>query len=252
MEQRSCEQCGESFYPASSPSQIRPQWGRFCSKRCAGRFLHPSQRLALTCMQCGIVFHVQPSCARAKYCSKVCHNQSMVTLLERVCSWCGTTFTCDPSQARLGRGKHCSRACHGQGMRGERSATWKGGRRKTETYVIVMTPEGRCMTEHRFVMQQLVGRRLRSDEHVHHINGIKNDNRPENLRLMTHQEHSQYHGTQGRWARDYNHCVRCLSSDRPHRARGLCSRCYQTENRQDGHRSVVAAALAMHEREDTP
>jgi hypothetical protein len=47
--------------------------------------------------------------------------------------------------------------------------------------------------EHRSVMEQHIGRKLRSNEIVHHINGDRVDNRIENLSVMTRSEHMSHH-----------------------------------------------------------
>lgn len=47
--------------------------------------------------------------------------------------------------------------------------------------------------EHVYIMEHHIGRLLRDDECVHHINFIRDDNRIENLKLMTKKEHMAYH-----------------------------------------------------------
>ena len=54
------------------------------------------------------------------------------------------------------------------------------------------TKDGYIM-EHDLVMECLIGRHLKSDEVVHHINRVRDDNRKENLQLMTIKEHASFH-----------------------------------------------------------
>lgn len=87
-----------------------------------------------------------------------------------------------------------------QNQLGENNLQWKGGRSLTrQGYVIVKNythphrTSNNYYREHRLVMEKHLGRILRKDEHVHHLNGIKSDNRIENLVLTTNPEHIREH-----------------------------------------------------------
>jgi hypothetical protein len=48
---------------------------------------------------------------------------------------------------------------------------------------VYMQDGGRFRLQHRVVMERILGRPLHEDETIHHINGVRSDNRPENLEL---------------------------------------------------------------------
>lgn len=75
--------------------------------------------------------------------------------------------------------------------RGERNVAWNGGRRIDEDgYVLIHAPQhhladgGGYVREHRLVMEQKLGRPLAQGEVVHHIDGDKANNHPDNLELF--------------------------------------------------------------------
>ena len=53
---------------------------------------------------------------------------------------------------------------------------------------------GRYIAYYRYLMEQDIGRKLKTNEVVHHINSNHEDNRIENLQLMTRKEHGIFHG----------------------------------------------------------
>ena len=78
----------------------------------------------------------------------------------------------------------------------EKHWNWKGGKKISEHgYVraLVSSNPHIYKFEHRLVMESHLGRKLEKHEDTHHINGNKQDNRIENLQLITHGEHSHLH-----------------------------------------------------------
>ena len=82
-------------------------------------------------------------------------------------------------------GKIKSCGCLKASLSGPLSPVWKGGRSKTSSGYIILNPScgGRGKLEHVAVMERFLGRELTEKETVHHKNGIRVDNRLENLEL---------------------------------------------------------------------
>lgn len=55
--------------------------------------------------------------------------------------------------------------------------------------------KGRNVAHHRYVMEQIIGRRLGRDEFVHHINHDRLDNVPQNLQIVSRKQHVLLHST---------------------------------------------------------
>ena len=67
--------------------------------------------------------------------------------------------------------------------------------------------DGNKRDYHRWIMEQELGRELRQDEVVHHIDGDKRNNDVSNLQVMTRSEHARLHSKPPYfpdWIRDAN------------------------------------------------
>ena len=86
-------------------------------------------------------------------------------------------------------------------LSGKKHPNWKGGKIFNNGYVIIFNPQhpfpnigGKYVYEHRLIMEQKLGRYLTRQERIHHLNGIRIDNRIENLVLFSNAtEHIKIH-----------------------------------------------------------
>ncbi len=95
------------------------------------------------------------------------------------------------------------RAAKGTSSRNRSSGSehynWHGGRLNRGGYVYLLRPgHPRAVMrgyvpEHILVVEASIGRPLEPGGVVHHVNGIRNDNRPDNLQVMTRAEHVRIH-----------------------------------------------------------
>jgi len=162
------------------------------------------------CPVCGEKFYASPKrLIRSKgvlYCSRECQKndpKNGLKLANRHCKRCGKPFYAKRVDTERGYGHYCSKSCSSLSTvpRGKNHSRYRG-EMNNHGYIYSVAPEGHpratkhgYIAKHTLIMETHLGRYLVADEVVHHINGIRDDNRLENLQLMKVGEHHSYHSS---------------------------------------------------------
>jgi hypothetical protein len=113
--------------------------------------------------------------------NQICRNYGQII----ICPVCSEKFFTTNSNINRGWGQFCSHKCSNKL---ENNPHWKNGKVIDKMgYILIKKPEHPFknsegyVREHRLIIEKQIGRYLHKWEISHHINGIKDDNRPENL-----------------------------------------------------------------------
>lgn len=210
-----CGWCSQVF------EHKRTQVRRCCSRTCAAKLRNQEQAAAGTrflptkprrgdvvpCVTCGKTFYRQPAMIeqQRQFCSIPCARavQAKEPVVKQ-CVTCGTELRLKPSQARI---QYCTKECEAAGRTKrplDRTHNGKRARKDRAGYVLVWEPLHPNKSfhgwqyEHRLLVEGFLGRYLASGEHVHHLNGVKDDNRLENLQVLSQNEHAALSGIEYR------------------------------------------------------
>jgi hypothetical protein len=119
-------------------------------------------------------------------------------LADKYCEYCNKLFRPRNSMIRT-----CSKECgykirklipHNKG----KGSGWINSNGYREIRI-----NGKIIKEHRYLMELHIGRKLLPNEDIHHINGIKHDNRIENLQIILHHDHTSLSNKDRKYKKGY-------------------------------------------------
>lgn len=205
-----CESCNQPFYCYQSEID---KGRKYCSGTC-----RKERRLAplpasrtpvnFTCKECSKPFTMMESYLAAYrkkfdrdplFCSMPCSSANLKKVADErnrfKCLQCGVEQDRrrKPGGRIYAQQKFCSRKCKGDHQRDSAWKRFDSGNvkrhMKRHGYMWISVPSTEtgvksAILEHRYVMSRHIGRDLTADETVHHLNGIRSDNRIENLELF--------------------------------------------------------------------
>lgn len=159
-----CEYCKNNF----TVPNYRAKTARCCSRKCLWHITKPER---------------EPKRLLSIKGKKAANNNQIKTF----CKNCKIIFYISPS--RKGKKKFCSQKCYSLYQSYIKSPQVKNrGPRYKRIYV-----DGKRVLEHRYIMECYLNRHLKKNEHIHHINGNKHDNRIENLMIVSPSQHTKLH-----------------------------------------------------------
>lgn len=135
---------------------------------------YPGSSPKRACARCGALFTAGPR-SDQRLCSKQCADAAMKGCRTALpcCRDCGKALNPGVRKRSKVRPVRCW-SCH--------LASLPGKTPNADGYIVIRIG-GKQILEHRYVMEQVIGRPLAPGEVVHHKNEIVDDNRPENLEL---------------------------------------------------------------------
>ncbi|WP_218569023.1 HNH endonuclease [Pseudomonas sp. A-1] len=135
------------------------------------------------CEACGKPFERKYKAQRA--CSYECGNRLKEANRACTCKQCGAAFIRPHGKQQMYCSRRCSMLARGGGKANGPYRHPEGHELRHSSGYVQQKVGGKWIMQHRLVMEQVLGRPLLPTERVHHKNGQRDDNRPENLELWT-------------------------------------------------------------------